>query len=461
MQNLTNCATVWSSERRAFVGILSISDFLEILHHVLKKQRHNNANRPTPISQQGDITSLSSIEDIARLRIVEWQAIMSQNNKSVPKLLTITPESTILETIRSLVQLRVHRLAVCTNSIANTVLCVLSQHRVLAFILCALKYRPDLLKLRLQDLGLGVYGPKVMKIAPYTSVTSAIDLLLLKCVSSLPVVWNDVSTRELHPDEFNAIAQHLPPPISPETATPLTYLGLHTRSDIRVVAANEKYMSSETLPTLNVTALLPNPLVLRGILQTNDQQQQQQQVPIDGTDSNIGQGNTANTTNTMQDTSDSSDQSHSSHTNMQQTGNQSQQTSILSSGGNIGPTSMSNPSPHPDTISPPGTISLQNQILEYRRNSPCCMLSDTIYDIFLKMYTLEKHQLVCVDQNWNVSGIVAITDFFCFILQTDLGIPTQQERMTMNTNTGTTGTTSSSTTPAARSAANRNTGTNP
>lgn len=59
-------------------------------------------------------------------------------------LFTLLSVLSLQQTIQSLLQLRVHRLAVTTNSIANTVLCVLSQHRVLAFILSALKVGKEL-----------------------------------------------------------------------------------------------------------------------------------------------------------------------------------------------------------------------------------------------------------------------------------------------------------------------------
>ena len=103
-QNAANSAVVWNNERRAFVGMLSISDFLEILFYVLQKARRQELlqNLKTydpniPYDSADDLCPLSSVEDIATLRISEWQQIMWQNNRSVPKLLSIAPESTLLE----------------------------------------------------------------------------------------------------------------------------------------------------------------------------------------------------------------------------------------------------------------------------------------------------------------------------------------------------------------------------
>lgn len=106
---MTNSATVWSDKRNAFVGMLSISDFLEILYHVLRKQRQSSSSQrlsqlqnsgfslsTNQFGEPGEV-ALSSLEDIPSLRIAQWQSIMCSNNKSVPKLLSISPESTLLE----------------------------------------------------------------------------------------------------------------------------------------------------------------------------------------------------------------------------------------------------------------------------------------------------------------------------------------------------------------------------
>lgn len=107
MQNMINSAVVWNNDRYSFVGMLSISDFLEILHHVLRKKRLGtvrrvNSNDPSisrsqSTSRFAEDISLSALEDIASLRIVQWQGIMCYNNKSVPKLLSIDPESSLIE----------------------------------------------------------------------------------------------------------------------------------------------------------------------------------------------------------------------------------------------------------------------------------------------------------------------------------------------------------------------------
>lgn len=111
-----NCAPVWDSVGRHYIGMLTVSDYIDILRHAHISQD------PAAMDENR--------------RICDWQAIKRVRGTSIDRLLCISPESSLYEAAEMLTRYRVHRLCVLQNgALANTVLSILSQHAILGYML--------------------------------------------------------------------------------------------------------------------------------------------------------------------------------------------------------------------------------------------------------------------------------------------------------------------------------------
>jgi len=178
--NAVNCGPVWDRSLGAFVGMLSITDVLRMtmLAHTARqdviataaaaaeaartaeaaeaaaKHAESGSEAEAAVTARAAATAaveaaaaaaaasadaaaspLAGAVDIGRLPIARWQALLRDRGSSIARLLCAPPEATVIEAVRSLLAYRVHRLAVVTPALPNTVLSVLTQHRILAALL--------------------------------------------------------------------------------------------------------------------------------------------------------------------------------------------------------------------------------------------------------------------------------------------------------------------------------------
>jgi 5'-AMP-activated protein kinase regulatory gamma subunit len=159
-----NCAPVWDSAARQYVGMLTVSDFLDVLRHCwIKKEKITGTQR-----------------------IADWQALKIRRKTSIRRLISISPESSLYDAVCLLIKFRVHRLTVQQRTIANTVLCVLPQHAILQLLRHQCAHWQEF-SLTARQLGLGrVHEPAVVTYE--TPLHEALDLLIVHQISALPIV---------------------------------------------------------------------------------------------------------------------------------------------------------------------------------------------------------------------------------------------------------------------------------
>ncbi|XP_027729498.1 5'-AMP-activated protein kinase subunit gamma-3 [Vombatus ursinus] len=165
--NGVRAAPLWDSQKQSFVGMLTITDFILVLHRYYR----------SPLVQ---------IYEIEEHTIQTWREIYLQG--SFKPLVSISPNDSLFEAVYSLIKNRIHRLPVLDPASGN-VLHILTHKRLLKFlhIFGALLPRPQFLSRSIQDLGIGTFRDLavVLDTAP---ILSALDIFVDRRVSALPVV---------------------------------------------------------------------------------------------------------------------------------------------------------------------------------------------------------------------------------------------------------------------------------
>eukprot|EP00462_Mataza_sp_D1_P027893 CAMPEP_0175176814 /NCGR_PEP_ID=MMETSP0087-20121206/34015_1 /TAXON_ID=136419 /ORGANISM="Unknown Unknown, Strain D1" /LENGTH=471 /DNA_ID=CAMNT_0016468673 /DNA_START=58 /DNA_END=1473 /DNA_ORIENTATION=- len=165
-ENEMRCAPVWDSVNKRYLGMLSVTDFIDILrhHYVCSDKKF----RPSDQTLQS------------------WQSIKRQRGTSVDRLLCISPECSVFEAVRLLLEYRVHRLCVVQLDLGNTVLAVLSSFSIMRHLLSNVHHLKPL-KLTLKEAAIGQYT-QVPTLTYDTPLIEALALLVDGNYSALPIV---------------------------------------------------------------------------------------------------------------------------------------------------------------------------------------------------------------------------------------------------------------------------------
>ncbi|GAU90533.1 hypothetical protein RvY_02938-1 [Ramazzottius varieornatus] len=111
--NGIRAAPVWDNEKNAFVGMLTVTDFIA----VLLKNRELSSEELDQLMEQSTVQS--------------WRELLGHERR---QLISICPETSIREAVESLVRNHVHRLPVMDPQTGN-LLYILTHKRILSFLL--------------------------------------------------------------------------------------------------------------------------------------------------------------------------------------------------------------------------------------------------------------------------------------------------------------------------------------
>nr|XP_023497928.1 5'-AMP-activated protein kinase subunit gamma-3 isoform X3 [Equus caballus] len=150
--NGVRAAPLWDSKKQSFVGMLTITDFILVLHRYYR----------SPLVQ---------IYEIEEHKIETWREIYLQG--CFKPLVSISPSDSLFEAVYTLIKNRIHRLPVL-DPVSGAVLHILTHKRLLKF-------------LHIFDLGIGTFRDLavVLETAP---LLTALDIFVDRRVSALPVV---------------------------------------------------------------------------------------------------------------------------------------------------------------------------------------------------------------------------------------------------------------------------------
>lgn len=165
--NGVRAAPLWDSKRQAFVGMLTITDFINILHRYYK----------SPLVQ---------IYELEEHKIETWRELYLQD--SFKPLVNISPDASLYDAVYSLLRNKIHRLPVVDPSTGNA-LYILTHKRVLRFLqlFSSEMPKPPFMSRSLEKLGVGTFHD-IAIISPSTTTIRALYLFVERRVSALPVV---------------------------------------------------------------------------------------------------------------------------------------------------------------------------------------------------------------------------------------------------------------------------------
>ncbi|PAA57040.1 hypothetical protein BOX15_Mlig029502g1, partial [Macrostomum lignano] len=180
--NGLRAAPVWDSTAQRFVGMLTISDFISILHRFYR-------------------SALVPMEELESHKISTWRA---QLQDRLRPFMWIPPEASLLDAIRLLLHAKVHRLPVVEPHTGNA-LFILTHKRILKYIFLNMHQlpMPEWLDLSLQQLGIGTHSG-VLTVSESTPLVKVLSLFVQHRVSALPVLGVDGQLVDIY-SKFDVI----------------------------------------------------------------------------------------------------------------------------------------------------------------------------------------------------------------------------------------------------------------
>ncbi|XP_059567406.1 5'-AMP-activated protein kinase subunit gamma-2 isoform X1 [Myotis daubentonii] len=165
--NGVRAAPLWESKKQSFVGMLTITDFINILHRYYK----------SPMVQ---------IYELEEHKIETWRELYLQ--ETFKPLVNISPDASLFDAVNSLIKNKIHRLPVI-DPISGNALYILTHKRILKFLQLFMSDmpKPAFMKQNLDALGIGTYH-NIAFIHPDTPIIKALNVFVERRVSALPVV---------------------------------------------------------------------------------------------------------------------------------------------------------------------------------------------------------------------------------------------------------------------------------
>lgn len=167
VSNGVRAAPLWDSKTQGFVGMLTITDFINILHQYYK----------SPLVQ---------IYELEEHKIETWREVYLQD--SFKPLVSISPNASLYDAVSSLIKNKIHRLPVIDPLTGNT-LYILTHKRILKFLKLFISEmpKPDFMSKTLEELNIGTYH-NIAVVNKNTPIYVALGIFVEKRVSALPVV---------------------------------------------------------------------------------------------------------------------------------------------------------------------------------------------------------------------------------------------------------------------------------
>ncbi|XP_059201062.1 5'-AMP-activated protein kinase subunit gamma-1-like isoform X1 [Centropristis striata] len=165
--NGVRAAPLWDTEKQSFVGMLTITDFIIILHRYYK----------SPMVQ---------IYELEEHKLETWREVYLQ--ATFKPLVNISPDASLFDAVYTLIKNKIHRLPVI-DPITGNALYILTHKRILKFLqlfMCEMP-KPAFMKQTLGELGIGTYHD-IAFIHPNTPIIKALNIFVERRVSALPVV---------------------------------------------------------------------------------------------------------------------------------------------------------------------------------------------------------------------------------------------------------------------------------
>ncbi|KAM8904102.1 5'-AMP-activated protein kinase subunit gamma-1 isoform 3-T5 [Spinachia spinachia] len=170
--NGLRAAPLWDSKLQRFVGMLTITDFINILHYYYR----------SPMVQMYELES----HKIETWRGDSFKNVYLQSSNRI--LISISPEASLFDAVYSLLKYKIHRLPVIDPESGN-VLHILTHKRILKFLHIFWKKfpKPAFVSRQIQELGIGTFK-NIATVQQTATLYDALAIFVERRVSALPVV---------------------------------------------------------------------------------------------------------------------------------------------------------------------------------------------------------------------------------------------------------------------------------
>ncbi|GAB0094829.1 5'-AMP-activated protein kinase subunit gamma-1 [Sergentomyia squamirostris] len=164
--NGVRAAPLWDSEKQQFVGMLTITDFIKIL-----QMYYTSPN--------------CSMDQLEEHKLDTWRDVLKHQ---VIPLVSIGPDASLFDAIKTLIHNRIHRLPVI-DPLTGNVLYILTHKRILRFLFLYINElpKPSYMQKTLRDLRIGSYN-NIETATEDTSIIMALHKFVERRVSALPLV---------------------------------------------------------------------------------------------------------------------------------------------------------------------------------------------------------------------------------------------------------------------------------
>ncbi|XP_037036685.1 uncharacterized protein LOC119074565 isoform X2 [Bradysia coprophila] len=167
--NGVRAAPLWDSEKQVFIGMLTITDFIKIL-----QMYYTSPN--------------SSMDQLEEHKLDTWRNVLKAQ---VMPLVSISPDASLFDAIKTLIHNRIHRLPVI-DPLTGNVLYILTHKRILRFLFLYINElpKPSCMQKTLRELRIGTYE-NIETANEETSIITALHKFVERRVSALPLVDAD------------------------------------------------------------------------------------------------------------------------------------------------------------------------------------------------------------------------------------------------------------------------------
>ncbi|XP_058821717.1 uncharacterized protein LOC131683614 isoform X2 [Topomyia yanbarensis] len=174
--NGVRAAPLWDSKRQEFVGMLTITDFIKIL-----KMYYKSPN--------------SSMDELEEHKLETWRSVLQEE---VKKLVSIGPDASLYDAIKTLIHNRIHRLPVI-DPLTGNVLYILTHKRILRFLFLYINElpKPSYMQKTLREIRIGSYD-KIEVATEDTSIILALFKFVDRRVSALPIVDAEGRLKDIY-----------------------------------------------------------------------------------------------------------------------------------------------------------------------------------------------------------------------------------------------------------------------
>ncbi|XP_046395930.1 uncharacterized protein LOC124163225 isoform X2 [Ischnura elegans] len=164
--NGVRAAPLWDSVHQQFVGMLTITDFIKILQMYYKSPSVH-------------------IDELEEHKLGTWRDVLKGQSKA---LVSINPDASLYDAIRTLISNRIHRLPVIDPETGN-VLYILTHKRILRFLFLYINDlpRPSYMNKTLRELRIGTYE-NIETAKEETPIIVALRKFVERRVSALPII---------------------------------------------------------------------------------------------------------------------------------------------------------------------------------------------------------------------------------------------------------------------------------